>query len=130
MSQGNKIFVQWVRSGIGFTRKQRAAVGGLGLRRLGQTLGVKDSPATRGLVASVPHLVKIVEAPAAPWWASKPEYTVQPAERGSQSAAVARGKEPPQASGAQNSTAPAEGTAAPQKGAVAEEQSEAAESDT
>jgi large subunit ribosomal protein L30 len=74
-----KIHIEWKRSGIGFTRRQRASVLGLGLRRLHHVVERPDTPQVRGLVAAVPHLVEIVEsAPKPAPWASIPEYTVHP----------------------------------------------------
>ena len=53
--------IRWVRSWIGCTEKQRATVRGLGLRRLHEVVEREDTPAVRGLVKKVPHLVEIVE---------------------------------------------------------------------
>jgi large subunit ribosomal protein L30 len=53
--------VKLVRSVIGCTRHQREVVRGLGLRRLHQTVERLDTPEIRGMVASVSHLVEIVE---------------------------------------------------------------------
>jgi large subunit ribosomal protein L30 len=73
------LYVKWVRSGIGFTRRQRKAIRSLGLRRLHHVVERSDTPQVRGQVASIPHLVEIVNAPpkAVPWSAI-PEYTVHP----------------------------------------------------
>ena len=49
------------RSTIGVPSKLRKVVRGLGLRRIGQVVERPDGPATRGMVAKVPHLVEIVE---------------------------------------------------------------------
>lgn len=74
----NKIRVQWMRSGIGFPRRQKQMVRSLGLRRLNQVVERPDTPQIRGLVARIPHLVRIVgEAPKSVL-ASVPEYTVHP----------------------------------------------------
>lgn len=54
------IKIQWVRSGIGSTKKQREVVRGLGLRRLGQIVERADTPAVRGMVQKIPHLVQVV----------------------------------------------------------------------
>jgi large subunit ribosomal protein L30 len=54
--------VTQVRSGIGFDRKQTLALRGLGLRRIRHTIAVVDTPATRGLILKVRHLVKVEEA--------------------------------------------------------------------
>ena len=56
-----KLKIKWVRSWIACTEKQRACVRGLGLRRLNDVVERQDTPAVRGLVAAVPHLVRIVE---------------------------------------------------------------------
>ncbi|HET7295020.1 MAG TPA: 50S ribosomal protein L30 [Vicinamibacteria bacterium] len=56
------IRVRMIGSLIGCTDKQRASVRGLGLRRLHQVVERVDTPAVRGLVNAVPHLVEIVES--------------------------------------------------------------------
>ena len=56
-----KIKVQYYRSAIGFTVHQKLVVKGLGLGRLNSTREVIDTPAMRGMIAKVPHLVRIVE---------------------------------------------------------------------
>ena len=50
-----------IRSGIGFDKKQSQALQGLGLRRIRHTVEVPDTPATRGLLLHVRHLVTIEE---------------------------------------------------------------------
>ncbi len=59
MSQASRIRVRWVRSAIGFSRRQRATLRGLGLRRLNQTVDVADTPAIRGMIQKVSHLVVV-----------------------------------------------------------------------
>lgn len=49
------------RSTIGASSKLKKVVRGLGLRRIDQVVERPDDPATRGMVAKVPHLVEIVE---------------------------------------------------------------------
>ena len=51
--------VTQVRSTIGFDKKQALAMKGLGIRRIGHTVEVVDTPATRGLILKVRHLVKV-----------------------------------------------------------------------
>jgi len=53
--------LKWVVSFIGCPRDMRAAVRGLGFRRLEQTVERADTPAIRGMVRKVRHLVKVVE---------------------------------------------------------------------
>jgi large subunit ribosomal protein L30 len=48
-------------SGIGFDRKQKLALRGLGLRRIRHTVEVPDTPAIRGLILKVRHLVQVEE---------------------------------------------------------------------
>ena len=50
-----------VRSLIGRPQKQRKVVNGLGLRKLNSSVVREDTPAIRGMVAAVPHLVKAEE---------------------------------------------------------------------
>jgi large subunit ribosomal protein L30 len=54
-----RIRVKQVRSAIGFDRRQRATLRGLGFRRMGQTVEVVDTPAVRGMIRKVSHLVKV-----------------------------------------------------------------------
>jgi len=53
--------IKWVRSTIATPEKHRRIIRGLGLRRLQQVVERPDTPAIRGMVAKVPHLVEIVE---------------------------------------------------------------------
>ena len=96
----NTIRIKWVRSGIGFTHRQKSIVRSLGLTKLNQTVLRPDTAQIRGIVAAVPHLLEIVAEPAKPAWASIPEYTVHAPEAGSgeQAAAEAAGH-PPTAAG-------------------------------
>jgi large subunit ribosomal protein L30 len=50
-----------LKSAIGFDRKQALALRGLGLRRIRHTVEVVDTPATRGLILKVRHLVQVDE---------------------------------------------------------------------
>jgi large subunit ribosomal protein L30 len=60
MTEGTRIRIRWVRSAIGYDRRQRATLRGLGLKRLQQAVELKDTPAIRGMIHKVRHLV-IVE---------------------------------------------------------------------
>ncbi len=53
------IRVTLVRSPIGYTKDQRATAEALGLRRLHQTVEHKDTPALRGMIQKIVHLVQI-----------------------------------------------------------------------
>ena len=51
--------VTMVRGLAGKPEPQRLAMKGLGLKRRHQTVVVDDNPATRGLIAKVPHLITV-----------------------------------------------------------------------
>ncbi len=51
--------VTLIRSAIGFNRNQAAVVRGLGLRKIRQTVELKDTPSTRGMIHKVRHLVEV-----------------------------------------------------------------------
>ena len=55
-----KIQFKWVRSPICTPVKHKRVVKGLGFTRLNQVIERPDTPAIRGMVAKVPHLVEIV----------------------------------------------------------------------
>jgi len=50
-----------VRSPIGYSLRQKRTVRALGLRRLHQTVQKSDSPALRGMLFSVRHLLRVEE---------------------------------------------------------------------
>ncbi len=56
----SKLKIQYYRSAIGFTEKQKLIVKGLGFNKLNTVREVVDTAAIRGMVAKVPHLVRIV----------------------------------------------------------------------
>ena len=49
------------RSLNGSDKSQKETVRSLGLRRIGQTVEVSDSPQARGMIAKVRHLVEVSE---------------------------------------------------------------------
>jgi len=64
MAAKKKIRLQWVRSAIATPVKHKLVVKGLGFTRLNQVVEREDTPAIRGMVAKVPHLVVIVNGKA------------------------------------------------------------------
>ncbi len=60
-ASGKTLRVTLVRSPIGYTKDQKATVRALGLRRMHQTVEHKDTPALRGMLTKVIHLLKIEE---------------------------------------------------------------------
>jgi large subunit ribosomal protein L30 len=53
--------VQQVGSPIRRRQDQRATLIGLGLNKIGRTAELPDNPSTRGMIAKVAHLVRVVE---------------------------------------------------------------------
>lgn len=54
-----KLKVTQRRSGIGRNERQRATLRGLGLTRLHQSRELEDTPAIRGMINKVKHLVEV-----------------------------------------------------------------------
>ena len=61
MSEGPRVRVKQVKSAIGYNRKQRATLVGLGLRRISHVVDVEDTPSVRGMINKVRHLVVVLE---------------------------------------------------------------------
>jgi large subunit ribosomal protein L30 len=60
-SENKKVRVTLVKSPIGYTEVQKRTVKALGLRRMHQTVEINDSPAVRGMITKVIHLLKVEE---------------------------------------------------------------------
>jgi large subunit ribosomal protein L30 len=56
-----RLKVTLVRSTIGFNETQAKTVEGMGLRRLRHTVELPDTPAVRGMIHKVRHLVTVQE---------------------------------------------------------------------
>jgi large subunit ribosomal protein L30 len=54
-----RVKVTLVKSTIGFNKDQSKVVKGMGLRRIGHTVELADTPATRGMIHKVRHLVEV-----------------------------------------------------------------------
>ncbi len=55
------IIVKQIGSPIRRPGKQRQTLIGLGLNKMQKTRELEDTPAVRGMVNSIPHLVEIIE---------------------------------------------------------------------
>ncbi|HZH35027.1 MAG TPA: 50S ribosomal protein L30 [Pyrinomonadaceae bacterium] len=55
------IRIQYYRSFIGYSKLQKTMVKSVGLTKLNQIVERPDTPSMRGVVAKVPHLLRIVE---------------------------------------------------------------------
>jgi large subunit ribosomal protein L30 len=58
---GSKIKVEQVGSPIRRHHSQRETLVGLGLNRIGRVAELPDTPSTRGMIAKVAHLVRVVD---------------------------------------------------------------------
>ena len=54
----SKLKVKLVRSPIGYAADQRATLKGLGLSRMNQERELEDTPAVRGMIFKVKHLIQ------------------------------------------------------------------------
>ena len=61
-TKGGTVKVTLTVSPVGFNRKQLTVVRGLGLRRIRHTVELKDTPATRGMIHKVRHLVEVADS--------------------------------------------------------------------
>ena len=53
--------IKWVVSFIGCPKDMRATIRGLGFRRMQQVVERNDTPAIRGMILKVRHLVTVLE---------------------------------------------------------------------
>jgi len=61
MASSKTITVEQTKSPIGRPSEQRQTLIGLGLNKIGRRSTLEDTPAVRGMVARVAHLVRVVE---------------------------------------------------------------------
>ncbi|NND45548.1 MAG: 50S ribosomal protein L30 [Xanthomonadales bacterium] len=62
MATDKQIKVTLVKSKFGRLAKHRACVAGLGLKRMHQTVTVKDTPENRGMINKISYLLQVEEA--------------------------------------------------------------------
>lgn len=56
-----KLRITLVRSPIGYTKRQKATVKGLGLGKMHSSVVQNDTPPIRGMIAKVSHLIQVEE---------------------------------------------------------------------
>jgi large subunit ribosomal protein L30 len=61
MTSEQKLRITWVKSSIGYSRRQKGTIRALGLRRLGDQVEQADTPVIRGMIDKVSHLVQVEE---------------------------------------------------------------------
>ncbi len=59
MSEKNTIVVTQVKSSSGRLKNHIACIKGLGLRRIGHTVEVEDTPSVRGMINKVYYMVRV-----------------------------------------------------------------------
>ena len=60
-TKGDTVKVTLLKSPTGFNRNQAIVVKSLGLRRIRHSVELKDTPAVRGMIHKVRHLVDVTE---------------------------------------------------------------------
>jgi large subunit ribosomal protein L30 len=58
-TDGKRVKVTLVKSTIGFNKNQAKVVEGMGLRRIGHSVELPDTDATRGMILKVRHLITV-----------------------------------------------------------------------
>ena len=61
MASERKIKIRWIKSAVGHKQDQKATIKALGLHRLNEVVEHPDTPAVRGMVGKVSHLVCVEE---------------------------------------------------------------------
>jgi large subunit ribosomal protein L30 len=56
-----KLYITWIKSGIGYTEVQKRTLKSLGFKRLNQSVTQEDRRSVRGMINKVRHLVKVEE---------------------------------------------------------------------
>jgi large subunit ribosomal protein L30 len=56
----DRIRVQLIKSGIGRPQKHKDTLRGLGLTKMHKIMDLEDTPAIRGMIFKVRHLVKVL----------------------------------------------------------------------
>jgi len=57
-----KVKVTQTNSSIGRLKNHKACISGLGLRRIGHTVEVEDTPSVRGMINTVNYMLQVEEA--------------------------------------------------------------------
>ena len=60
-SSQSKLVITYTKSAIGYQKRQLGTVHALGLRHIGDVVEHEDTPAIRGMIAKISHLVAVEE---------------------------------------------------------------------
>ena len=66
-----KLRITYSKSAIGYTVRQKATVKALGFKRLYETIEQEDTPAIRGMINRISHLLTVEEVETSPKAKSK-----------------------------------------------------------
>lgn len=61
MNRRRRLRITWVKSSIGYSRRQKGTIRALGLRHLGDVVEQADTPVIRGMLDKVIHLIQVEE---------------------------------------------------------------------
>ncbi len=61
MAKSKTLRITQIKSGIGYTGRAKATLQALGLRKMQQTVEHSDSPVVRGMINTIPFLLKVEE---------------------------------------------------------------------
>jgi len=56
-----RLRITWLKSSIGYSRRQKDTIRALGLKRLRQSVERDDTPVIRGMIDTVRHLINVEE---------------------------------------------------------------------
>ena len=54
-----RLRLTWVKSSIGYSKRQKATIKALGFHKLGDVVEHDGTPAVKGMVAKVGHLIRL-----------------------------------------------------------------------
>ena len=60
-TKAKQLAVTQVKSSIGRLKKHKSCLAGLGLRKIGHTVVIEDTPAVRGMVQAVEYMLRVEE---------------------------------------------------------------------
>ena len=61
MAKQKQLQITQIKSTIGYREKTRLTIEALGLGKMNKTVILPDNPAIRGMIAKIPHLLKVEE---------------------------------------------------------------------
>ena len=56
-----KLLIKQIKSGIGYRKKSKETLRALGLRKMNQIIEKNDTPAIRGMIKKISHLLEVIE---------------------------------------------------------------------